>query len=83
MKAPWVTVHRSANDPGCSADNVIAGTVERVVSGRVTSEIVVRTGDGTEICSVVTAESLKALTLRPADKVWAAFSAFAVVLHAD
>jgi molybdate transport system regulatory protein len=83
VKAPWVTVHRRANDPGCSADNVIAGTVERVVSGRVTSEIVVRTGDGTEICSVVTSASLKALALRTADKVWVAFSAFAVVLHAD
>lgn len=83
VKAPWVTVHRSANDPACSADNVFEGTVERVVSGRVTSEIVVRIGDGTEICSVVTAESLKALALRPADKAWVAFSAFTVVLQAD
>jgi molybdate transport system regulatory protein len=83
VKAPWVTVHRSAKDPECSADNVLSGTVERVVPGRVSAEIVVRTGDGTEICSIVTAESLKALALRPADPVWVAFSAFTVVLHAD
>jgi len=83
VKAPWVTVHRSANDLECSADNVFEGTVERVVSGRAASEIVVRIGDGTEICSVVTAESLKVLALRPADKAWVAFSAFTVVLQAD
>jgi molybdate transport system regulatory protein len=83
VKAPWVTVHRSASDPESSADNVLGGTVERIVSGRVTAEIVVRTGDGTEICSIVTTESLKALALRPAEKVWVAFSAFTVVLHAD
>jgi molybdate transport system regulatory protein len=83
VKAPWVTVHCRASDPECSADNVLGGTVERVVRGKVTAEIVVRTGDGTEICSIVTAASLKALALRPADKVWVAFSAFSVVLHAD
>jgi molybdate transport system regulatory protein len=83
VKAPWVTVHRSADDPGCSADNVLGGTVERIVRGKVTSEIVVRIVDGTEICSIVTDDSLKKLGLRPADRVWVVFNAFTVVLHAD
>jgi molybdate transport system regulatory protein len=83
VKAPWVTVHRSANDPECSADNVLGGTVERMVHGKVTSEIVVRTADGTEICAIVTAPSLKRLGLRVGDRVRVAFSAFTVVLHAD
>lgn len=83
VKAPWVTVHRSVTDPECSADNMLSGTVERVVRGRVTAEIVARIADGTEICSVVTAESLKTLRLQPADPVWVSFSAFSVVLHAD
>jgi molybdate transport system regulatory protein len=83
VKAPWVTIHRRAEDPGSSADNVIAGTVERIVKGKVTSEIVTRLADGTEICSIVTVQSLKKLDLRPGDRVWVAFSGFTVVLHSD
>ncbi len=83
VKAPWVTIHRSPNDPECSADNVLSGTVERIVAGRVTSEIVARIADGTEICAIVTAQSLKRLGLRAGDRVWVAFNAFTVVLHAD
>jgi len=82
VKAPWVTVHRSMNDPECSADNVLGGTVERIVRGKVTAEIVARIADGTEICAIVTAQSLKRLGLRVGDRVWVAFSAFTVVLHA-
>ena len=51
--------------------------------GKVTSEIVARIADGTEICAIVTEQSLKKLGLRPADRVWVAFNAFTVVLHAD
>jgi molybdate transport system regulatory protein len=83
VKAPWVIVHRSMNDPECSADNVLGGTVERIVRGRVTAEIVVRLPDSTEICAIVTARSLKQLDLRPAERVSMAFNAFAVVLHVD
>lgn len=83
VKAPWVTVHRSPNDPQCSADNVLSGTVERISAGRVTSEIVARIADGTEVCAIVTAQSLKRLGLRRGDRVWVAFNAFTVVLHAD
>jgi len=83
VKAPWVTVHRSADDLECSADNVLGGTVERIVRGKVTSEIVARIADGTEICAIVSEPSLKRLGLRPADRVWVAFNAFTVILHAD
>ncbi len=83
VKAPWVTIHRSADDPECSADNVLVGTVERIVHGKITSEIVVRVVDGTQICSILTEQSLKKLGLRLADRVWVAFNAFTVVLRAD
>jgi molybdate transport system regulatory protein len=83
VKAPWVTVQRSLKDAECSADNVLGGTVERIVRGKVTAEIVARLADGTEICAIVSAPSLKQLNLRPADRVSMAFNAFAVVLHAD
>jgi molybdate transport system regulatory protein len=83
VKAPWVTIHRSADFPECSADNVLCGTIERIVRGKVTSEIVARIADGTAICSIVTEQSMQKLDLRPADRVWVGFSAFSVVLHAD
>jgi molybdate transport system regulatory protein len=83
VKAPWVTVHRSVDDPAGSADNRLGGTVERIVRGKVTSEVVARLADGTEICSIVSEPSRKRLGLRPAERVWLAFNAFTVVLHAD
>jgi molybdate transport system regulatory protein len=83
VKAPWVTIHRSAEGPASSADNVLAAAVERIVRGTVASEIVTRIADGTEICAIVTQQSLEKLFLKPADKVWVAFNAFTVVLHAD
>jgi molybdate transport system regulatory protein len=82
VKAPWVTVHRG-HEPECTADNVLGGTVERIVRGKVTSEIVARIVDGTEICAIVTEQSLDKLDLRLGERVWTAFNAFAVVLHAD
>jgi molybdate transport system regulatory protein len=83
VKAPWVTIHRSADDLESSADNVLGGTVEHIVRGKVTSEIVARIIDGTEICSIVTEQSLEKLGLRTGDRVWVAFNAFTVVLHSD
>ena len=83
VKAPWVTIHRSADDLESSADNMLGGMVEHIVRGKVTSEIVARIADGTEICSIVTEQSLKRLGLRPGDRVWVSFNAFTVVLHAD
>ena len=83
VKAPWVTIHHRSDDPACSADNVLEGAVERIVRGKVTSEIVVRIADGTEMCAIVTEQSLIKLGLRLGERVWTAFSAFAVVLHAD
>ena len=62
---------------------MLGGTVERIVRGKVTSEVVARIADGTETCSIVTEQSLKKLGLRRADRVWVVFTAFTVVLHAD
>jgi molybdate transport system regulatory protein len=83
VKAPWVTICRSVEDPASSADNVLAAVVERIVRGKVTSEIITRISDGTEICAIVSRQSLERLALKPADTVWAVFNAFTVVLHAD
>jgi molybdate transport system regulatory protein len=83
VKAPWVALYRSDKEPACTAENRFRGTVSRIVKGRVTTEIVVRIADGTELCSVVTEKSRRMLDIKENDILWAAFSASAVVIHAD
>jgi molybdate transport system regulatory protein len=83
VKAPWVMLYKSEKEPDCSAENRFLGTVCRIDRGRIVAEIVVRIPDGTEICSVATEQSRQKLDIQEEDSVWAVFSAFSVVLHAD
>ena len=48
-----------------------------------TTEIVVRIPDGTELCSIITEKSKQTLAIKENDTMWVAFSAFAVVIHTD
>jgi molybdate transport system regulatory protein len=83
VKAPWVMLYTSDAEPKSTAENVFRGTVHRIISGKVTTEVVVRIPDGTELCSIITEESAKRLHLKEEDPLWVAFNAFAVVLHID
>jgi molybdate transport system regulatory protein len=83
VKAPWVMLYKEDEEPNSTAENVFRGTVHRITSGMVTTEVVVRIPDGTELCSVITEESKKKLDLKENDPLWVAFNAFAVVLHVD
>jgi len=83
VKAPWVMLFRGGEEPHCTAENRFSGEVCRIMKGRVTAEVVVRIQDGTELCSIITAKSNRRLNIREGDPMWAAFSAFAVVLHTD
>ena len=38
VKAPWVILHKGEVEPECSAENRFFGTIERIISGRLTSE---------------------------------------------
>lgn len=83
VKAPWVVLCKGEAEPACTAENRFRGTVSRIVTGRVTSEVVVRIADGTELCSILTEKSRRLMDIRENDVLWAAFSAFAVIIHAD
>jgi molybdate transport system regulatory protein len=83
VKAPWVMLYRGDQEPKSTAENIFRGTVSRIISGKITTEIVVRIADGTELCSIITAASKQALAIKENDTLWAAFNAFAVVLHVD
>lgn len=84
IKAPWVMLQaRGENQPQCTADNMFRGVVENVARGDINTEYIVRISDGTEICSIVTSESSRRLSLGKGDAVWVLFSCFSVVLLSE
>jgi molybdate transport system regulatory protein len=83
VKAPWVIVQKSESKPSCSAENLFQGEVAQILRGRLTTEIIVRIHDGTELCSVVTEESRGKLDVAEGDDVWVMFNTFAVILRVE
>jgi molybdate transport system regulatory protein len=83
IKAPLVMLERTEGEPWSTAENRFRGTVSRINRGKITSEYVVRIGDGTELCALISTEAGRRLALKEADPVWAVFNSFSVVLHLD
>jgi len=83
IKAPWVLLYKGEKEPKSTAENRFRGIVSRITSGKITTEVVVGIADGTELCSIITEGSRQALEIKESDPIWAAFNAFAVVLHMD
>lgn len=83
VKAPWVILEKTEEEPACTAENRFRGMIERVNRGAVNTEYVVRLQDGAELCSIVTSESGRRLAFEKGDTVWAVFNCFAVVLQVD
>ncbi len=81
VKAPWVILQKSDKEPESTAENRFSGTIVRINKGRITSEVVVRIADGTDLCSVVSADSSRKMGLKEKDRVWVTFNSFSVVLH--
>jgi molybdate transport system regulatory protein len=83
IKAPWVEIHGGDSDPNCSSENRFRGTIQRIRKGKITSEVVMELADGTELCALLTQRACRQMNLREQDSLWAAFSAFSVILHVD
>ena len=83
VKAPWVVLHGGKAEPDRSAENRFRGVVDRINTGGVNTEYVVRIADGTALCAVVSTESARRFRVEPGERVWAVFNGFAVVLHVD
>jgi len=82
VKAPWVIL--STDDRlNASAENRFKGVVARIIRGKITSEVIVSLPDGTELCSVVSDESVQRLNLVEGGETWAMFNSFAVILNVD
>lgn len=83
VKAPWVQLSKDEEEPHCSAENVYSGTVRRVLTGRISTEVVLELFDGTELCAIITEKSRRQMKIKTQERLWAFFDAFAVIIHAD
>ena len=83
VKAPWVILQKTDEEPECTAENRFNGVIVRINKGEINTEYVVRISDGTELCSVVTTEAGRRLKFQKDDIVWVIFNSFSVVLHVD
>jgi len=83
VKAPWVILQKTDDEPECTAENRFNGVIVRINKGKINTEYVVRISDGTELCSVVTTEIGRHLKFQKEDTVWVIFNCFSVILHAD
>jgi len=83
IKAPNVIILKEPEAGKTSARNRFHGTIARINEGMIAAEVVVALPDGTEVCALITDESVKNLDLKVGDSVWTLFKVFAVVLNAD
>ncbi|MDX9788575.1 MAG: TOBE domain-containing protein [Desulfobacterales bacterium] len=83
VKAPWVFLQKGGKAPVCSSDNKMKGVLERITTGRINTECVVRISDATKLCAVISTTESRNLNLTEGEDIWALFSCFSVVLHAE
>jgi len=65
-----------------SIRNRLPGTIEKIVSDKVVSEIVIRTAAG-EVTSVITTSSVQRMNLKEGDQVFAIIKATEVSIEKD
>jgi molybdopterin-binding protein len=65
-----------------SIRNRLPGTIEKIVSSNVVSELVIRTAAG-EVTSIITTGSVKRMNLKEGDKVFAIIKATEVSVEKD
>ena len=66
-----------------SARNLIPGTVKKVNIGMVNAEVIIDTGHGVEIISIITKESAEHMGLKEGSKVKAMVKASSVMVVTD
>ena len=67
---------------GTSIRNRLAGTIEKIVSDNVVSEVVIRTAAG-DIASIITTGSVRRMNLKQGDNVFAIIKATEVSVEKE
>jgi len=83
VKSPWLILEQSKGSGTSSAENQLEGVVAGVSKGGINVECTVLLPDGTELCSVLTAQGFNKLRVSIGHTVRILFGANAVILHAD
>ena len=66
-----------------SARNILKGTVVKVVTGSVNSEVVVQIAGGAHVVSIITNEAVASLGLKPGVPAYAVIKASNVMIAVD
>jgi len=69
--------------PKISARNQLLGTIKKITTGAVNSEIILELPGGVEITSIITIESVKKLNLKEGMKAYAIIKASNVMIGVD
>ncbi len=80
IKAPWVILEKAASPAPSSARNAFPGIVADIISDEVVAEVTGTLDDGTPVCALVTAESLRKLGIGTGDRFIFMFKAMSVIL---
>jgi len=83
IKAPWIVLVKDPDAPKTSARNRLHGVIRRINEGSISAEVVMELADGTELCTLITDESVKKMNLAVGDELWAMFKAFSVILAVE
>lgn len=81
VKAPLVNVVECTHSLVGSARNKFEGTILRVTSSPVLSEVMGRLADGTDVCALISSQSADELALQTGDTVEFWFKTLSVVLN--
>jgi molybdopterin-binding protein len=66
-----------------SARNIIKGKIKEIVTGAVNSEVIITTGTGETIVSIITKDSVESLGLKVGKDVYAVIKASNVMVAVD
>ncbi len=66
-----------------SARNMLKGTVKKIITGAVNSEVIIETSGGETIVSIITKESVESLGLKEGKQVYAVIKASNVMVAVD
>lgn len=80
VKAPWVVLSANDTTTVTSCRNKFLGKVTDIQQGKIAAEVTVELPDGTNVCAVVTKESLLNLNLKLEQKICAMFSSSSVIV---
>lgn len=80
VKASWIILVTDSAGVRLSARNQLAGTIDKVVTGAVNAEVILKLDDGIDVVAIVTNDSVTTLGLAAGQRASAIFKASSVII---